>query len=240
MADSSTGSKQCIGQQVRLFRAVKDWSQLKLAETAGLSKRVIVKAEAGGRLSADSISRIAAALSRSDRVVRPGDLTTDVKGLARTFINALYAKQSEMAGAIASFTHRDAVFNFVREPGSVPFAGTHRGIEGFDKAIRTFFAIYEVPSDRKRVSRYQFYLRETDVVIWGKSWIQPNGVSLVEPTPVSVLLQFRDGKLVSMEDRCGFNEQATGVKKSHVPGKPKVASKISYEGSSSSLDISLG
>lgn len=206
MSRTYSNSERCVGKQLKLFRDRKEWSQLQLAEAAGVSERLVVKAESGGRLAARSIERLATALSRPERTVMPKDLTVDSEALAGRFIHAMYSQQSRMANAIQDFVHPQAVFNFVREPDSVPFAGVHRGLSDFEKAIQLFFWIYEVPNDPERKSRYQYYLQETDVAIWGQSWIQPIGKPLKAPAPVSMLLRFRNGLLCSMEDRCGFRE----------------------------------
>jgi transcriptional regulator with XRE-family HTH domain len=62
------------GQQLRLLRAARGWTQLQAAEQAGFSDRLIRKAESGGPLETQTLAVLAQLYSTPQRPLTPGDL----------------------------------------------------------------------------------------------------------------------------------------------------------------------
>lgn len=200
---SKTSSLPCNGALLRHLREQRGLTQAELAHRAGFSDRLIVKAESGKSLAADTLQVLAMTLTESGSPpVTCDDLTTHPLALARRYIAAIYTCNSgtEFIERTGDFLDRDVVFVISGNPAEIPFAGTWRGVDAIRKGFGLFFSLLESPPNHEFDEHYQYLVQGNNVVIWGKSHLHPRGQPLVEPMNVSNLLRFRTGKLYHFED----------------------------------------
>ena len=200
---SKMGSLPCNGVLLRQLREQRGLTQAELAHRAGFSDRLIVKAESGKSLAADTLQVLAMTLTESGSPpVTCDDLTTHPLAQARRYISAMYTCNSgaEFIQQIRDFLDRDVVFVISGNPTEIPFAGTWRGVDAIEKGFGCFFSLLESPPHHEFDEHYQYLVQGNDVVIWGKSYLHPRGEPLVQPMNVSNLLRFRAGKLYHLED----------------------------------------
>lgn len=183
------------------LRQQKKWTQSQLALEAGYSVRLIAKAEAGHPISLDTIEILAEALSSPQQMISPEDLMCSPVQLAREFMAVMYRHGKDTVDHILHFLDPDPEFHVAGDPDIVPFAGIYRGIPEVRRLFGLFFSVMEVPADHDPFPELHFVGNETDVVVWGMSWLHPVGRPLVSPMPISHLLRFRQGKLYFLEDR---------------------------------------
>lgn len=193
-------SLACNRSLLKQLRERRGLTQADMARLSGYSERLIVKAESGGTLSVRTIEDLADVLSTGDQIVYAEDLVSDPITLAKKFIDILHVHQKEAVAAMRHFLDEEVVFHITGDVKTIPFAGTHRGIEELDRAFKIFFTILEVPEGHDHTSHYHYVGQGTDVVVWGESWIKPRGLSMDKPMSVSNLLRFRKGKLYHYED----------------------------------------
>ena len=199
-------SYPCNTQLLKYLREQRNWSQRKLAEVAGYSERLIGKVESGGSVATSTIEVLAKALNSESIPVCPEDLISDPVALAKAYTKAFHELQRDMIGRIRCFTEDQAVFHVLGDPMSIPLAGIHEGIDEFAIAINKFFDVFEIldnedGSIRTQTESFDYVAQGNDVVVWGKTWIQPIGIKAQSPVPIAQRLRFRGGKLYCVEDR---------------------------------------
>ena len=198
-------SYQCDGKHLRDRRKAREWSQQQFARQAGYSERLISKAEAGGHLTVATLEVLAQTLSIESSPVFTEDLIASPEALARSFHYAVHHLQTEMFERVQHFIDENVVFHIHGDPTEVTFAGIYHGLPGFRKAIELFFRTMCVPGEELE-SSYEYFTSDDEVVILGETMIHPIGQPREEPTPISQLMKFRDGKLVHFEDRYDIGE----------------------------------
>ena len=203
-------SYQCDGTQLKKIRSSRGWSQRLLAQKAGYSERLISKAEANGQVTVDALEILAQTLTTDAEPVFPEDLIGSPEGLARSFSYAVYHLQNKMFDRVKHFIHEDVVFYIHGDRTEVPFAGTYRGLDGFETAIETFFRTMEIPEEEKNSRTYDYFTNQDEVVVLGETNIHPVGHPRKEPKPVSQLMRFKDGKLIHFEDRYDISRTGLG------------------------------
>ena len=211
-------SYACNVRLLKFFRERKNWSQKQLADASIMSERAISKAESGKPVSPGTIDKLAKALSDDKIMVFPEDLITDTIELAKAYMQAFHLSQENMVRDIRRFTDPNAVFHIAGDPRKIPFAGMHNGLEEFDRAMKTFFRLFEVPNDPNQIGCYTFYPKGNDVVVWGESMIHPIGRPMNAPMPVTLRFSYRRGKLNLVEDRYDVNLGQQALRKySNIP-----------------------
>lgn len=198
----------CNGNLIASLRQKKQWTQLELGKAAGYSERLIGKAESGAPLSLPTIENLAEALSTPDQLIQAEDLMCSPVQLAKEFIVALYRHQAQTLDAISHFLDEACEFHIAGNPQEIPFAGVYRGHDEARQLFERFFAVMTVPLNHDPMPYLHFVGNESDVVVWGESWLQPFGMPITEPMPITHLLRFRKGKLYYLEDR--FDTEAAG------------------------------
>lgn len=193
-------STACNAELLKHLRDKRGYTQAELAELAGCSERLIVKAESGRPVSQATVESLAAALSHEHTTVHPEDLTSEPLALAKKYMEAFHYQKANLVDAIRHFLEPEIIVRICGDPAVVPFAGEHHGIEAMDRAFKIFFSILEVPEDHDFSEHFRYIAQGTDVVIWGESYIHPLGQPLERPMTVSNLLRFRRGKLYYLED----------------------------------------
>ena len=137
-------SYECNGRLLKAHRERLRWTQEELAGRCDLSVRVIAKGESGGSLKPDTLDVVARTLSTEDVQVHPEDLATRPEEIVREFLDNLKKYRSEVVPNSRHLLSEDVVYIMPGDPESLPFAGTHRGIDAADRAIRTFFDMVEI------------------------------------------------------------------------------------------------
>ena len=200
-------SYPCNAELIKYLCENRNWSQRKLAEVAGYSERLIGKVESGGSVATATIEILAKAFSSTGCEVYPEDLISDPVAQAKTFVEAFYELQRDMVGGIRHLLDDEVVFHFLGDPKSVPFAGTHHGVDEFTNAINRFFDKFEIVENPDGAVKtnikndFRFIAQGKEVVVWGEAWIQPVGSIADKPVPVTQRMRFRRGKLFEFEDR---------------------------------------
>lgn len=204
MAWSIEGVKptySCNKELLKNFREQLGWTQAKLARVAGYSERLVSKAESGKTISSETIANLAEALSTENCPVYPEDLVSDPLQCAQQYIAAMYEHHREMFPVIRPILDEEVVFRVAGDPEYIPFAGVYRGFAEVEKLIKLFFSVVEVPEGHDHRPHYRYIVQGNSVVVWGESWIHPIGAPLEIPMPVTLLIQFRRGKIVHCDDR---------------------------------------
>ena len=195
-------SYPCNMRFLKQCRENRNWTQKQLAQRAGYTERLIRKAESGRNISVGTIDDLATALSTTEQQIFPEDMITCYESLARSFTDAWYCQQKNMAMAIKHIVHPETAFRIHGDQDSIPFAGHFQGLAEFTHAIKQFFGMMEVPRGHDHKPHYRYFTRGRSVAVWGASWIQPIGYPLTSPIPITQRFRFERGKLISFEDFC--------------------------------------
>ena len=191
----------CNRELLKFFRERKSWSQQELSDQSSTSVRVICKAEAGESIATASIARLAEALSIADHVVYPEDLISYPVDLCRKFVDALREHRYRMTDVIDGMIDKDATFRITGDPKRIPFAGEHKQIGAYRRALKKFFQIFEYAPSFDHSTAYEYYPRGTDVVLWGVAQVRLiEGDGEIEALPHRRRFRFRRGLLYSFED----------------------------------------
>lgn len=196
----------CNKAVLKYYREKRGWTQFEFSKVAGYSERLISKAESGRSISSDTVLNLAEALSTEEEPLYPEDLICDPLQTAKSYVAAVYSRQSNYMSLIAPLLDEAVVFQIAGDPQQIPFAGRFEGIAGVQTLFERFFSILEVPENHDHTKCYQFISEGNNVVVWGDSWIHPIGHPLKTPMPTTNLIKFRRGKIVLLDDR--FDTQA--------------------------------
>lgn len=203
MPDStnSTRSQACNGKRIAQVRKQLGWTQRDLALKAGFTQRLIAKAEAGQPVAPSSIHILAEALNEGGAEVTAVDLTCEPIALAREFMAALYVHQERLIEACKHFIAPEVVVRFAGDPATIPFAGTHQGIEAAGQAFKVFFQVIEFPNGVAELEGFEFVATEGGALVWGESWGHPIGMPITKPVSLGIRMDFEDGLLTSFDNR---------------------------------------
>lgn len=195
----------CRGEAIKRLRSKAGWTQEDLAGRAGLSVRVVAKAELDGSLSPETIEKLADALSRGDRLVAPEELTTDPKRLALEFWQAYAQHEAEVVQVCRSFIAPDVHATVAGHPETNPIAGDYHGVDEFDFFFRKFFHYFYRPKP-DTFSSPDIRLDGESVIVWDYELIQLRGLPPAYPevddpgAPITITMQFTAGKLTRFVD----------------------------------------
>ncbi len=196
---SSNG--RCHGAKVAALRNQLGWTQEMLAEKAGYSDRLIRKAEAGGSVSAGTLTALAKTFQEHGVQVLAADLEMDAVAVAREFIEGMYTEKANVVDALAEHIADDVVFHFAGDPNVFPFAGTHEGKDAGRRAFQLFYSVIQPPEDMSEIDDMKFLPTAHGSLVWGKTWAHPIGMPMQEPIQLAIRMDFADGKLILFDDR---------------------------------------
>ena len=198
----------CNRELIRFFRERRGWSQQQLSSESEVSVRVISKAEAGESIATGSIDRLATALSDRNHTIYPEDLISYPVKICRKFMDTFHQRKYRMVDVLGAMVEPDATFRITGDPKSVPFAGDHKGIRAYRRALKKFFQIFEFAPSFDHTKAYEYYPCGTDVVLWGVAQvrlIEGNGETIA--LPHRQRFRFRRGKLYSFEDHYDVQQE---------------------------------
>jgi transcriptional regulator with XRE-family HTH domain len=191
----------CNGDLVRRLRKNIGWSQKVLAQRSGYSERLIFKAESGGKIKLATLEVLAETLCSSDRKVGTRELIADPLQIAKSFTEAIHVHKQDAFAHIEGHLSEQVVFAISGDPAEFPYAGLHRGREEVRRAFEILFSVMMIPDDPDWSKRYEYFVYENDVVIWGQCRMHRIGDEPGNPIPVTQRLKFRKGKICLFEDR---------------------------------------
>lgn len=210
MSDSSPTPRQrsvpCNGELLSRLRKQLRWTQAQLAQRAGYSERLIVKAESGASIAVQTLSTLCDTFGEAGVTAELEDLMNDPAARAKEFIHSLYFEEADVIDKTLHFLHDDVVFRFQGDPDVFPFAGEHNGIDAARNAFGLFFSVLEVLDDKSELDEYEYLSTGTGAVIFGHSTFTPRGGKLDEPIKIAVRVEFQKGKMILFDDR--FDTQA--------------------------------
>lgn len=192
-------SIRCNGEQLKYFRNRRQLTQEELTEAAGLSVRVLAKAEAGGTLHADTIELLAEALSDQRSMVFPEDLICDPRALTLQFIRSYAFQERQLVANCQGILADDVNAIMAGDPTEIPFSGRFEGIDAVDQLWGAFFKTVRRP-DKMLATRPQFLAVEGNQVlsVWREIADLP-GTPSIGPQTLFTLFQFERGKIVHFE-----------------------------------------
>lgn len=183
------------GRKLRSFRLVRGWTQLQLAKASGYSERLVRKAEKGGTLDLETIQNIAEALSTPEAPVSIESLTLDIVAIARKWVESWEQHEARMIPEIAGLMTESFEFVCPGVPGTAPFIGTFKGIEGFQQWLDLYFSVIR----REKSSEVEYLIGVNSVIA---RWMEC-GTFLGVPAPpirINLYFQFVDGLIARIVD----------------------------------------
>lgn len=145
MAKSSIRAQ---GALIRQHRMRLGLTQAQLAMRTGFGERVIRKAEAGEAVNRYTLEVLAVALSHPERQVSVSELSGEPLAVAQAFVNAYHRHGVEAARHCAPFMADDHLLVVHADSFDLPFAGSWRGVDGFDAMLRAAYALFEPVEER--------------------------------------------------------------------------------------------
>lgn len=204
MSDSqsyASRSTRCNGKLISQLRKQLGWTQSDLALKAGFTERLIVKAESSQNIAPSTLNIIAQALTEGGASVSARALEVDPASLARDFILSMYQRELNVIDVNEHFISPDIVVYFAGDPNIFPFAGTHVGIEAARRAFALFYSVIEPPKDHSEIEDFQFVNTGHGALVWGNTWAHPIGMPMPGPIKLAIKMDFKDGLLVTIDDR---------------------------------------
>lgn len=129
-------------QFLKSLRKELAWTQTDLAINAGLSVRVVAKAEAGEPVSQGTVRALVEAFQHAGKQLAAGDLVSSPEMLVRQFLHNYARYRADCVEHSRHFISPDIVALVDGDPSSNPLAGEYRGIEAFASFFRKFFTIF--------------------------------------------------------------------------------------------------
>ncbi|PQO33924.1 hypothetical protein C5Y97_17045 [Blastopirellula marina] len=186
------------GKTLSDLRKRLGWTQQRLADVSGYSDRLIRKAEAGGTLHADTIEVLALSLSTAERPVFPEDLVVSMESLVREVSQAYSQSEGQLVSKIHQYFADDIELRAAGDPRQIPFAGTWKTIDGVDAFWNFFFRVLNRPD--KRIYAPMLIANDTTCVSFGREVVETAEGGLKTESFVSIKYEFRQGKIVSIDD----------------------------------------
>lgn len=169
------------------------WDQATLARKSGYSVRVISKAENGNPIARSTAEDIADALE-----VSVEKFLFDPIEVAKEFVDGMHCSPKEFLRILPNFLHPEIIFN-IPGPEEIPFSGTHHGIDEVVRCFTIFFDVLESPK-HDHMDCYTFTGTRDMAIVHGESWIHPKGRPLVEPIHLILKFEFRNGRIIRLDD----------------------------------------
>ena len=141
-------SIQVNGQLLAYYRKQRGWTQREAAHASGYSLRLIRKAEAGRALHPDTIEVLADTYCTSRCLVFPEDLISTPMVMAQRLLDSYVRDGRQLVHNIEPILDPDMTFHYSGDESEIPFAGTHRGIDGFDRFWGKFFGSWKPTNEQ--------------------------------------------------------------------------------------------
>jgi transcriptional regulator with XRE-family HTH domain len=186
-------------QLLKLLREELSWTQEALAARAGLSVRVIAKAENGERVSPRTIMLLVQSFRDSGKIVEPTDFTINAETLAQRFLQNYAVHQADCVPHSLDLLSPDIVAFVAGDPATNPIAGTYHGLEEFDGLWRKFFAIF-VRDGGSLVDQPLMRTIGKEVFAWGQEYIRVPQAGPMPPGFVALRMRFEGGLMTYFED----------------------------------------
>lgn len=219
----NVSSTPCNGGRIVSLRNRLGWTQETLAAAADCSDRLIRKAESSGTLKAATLETLAKVFRREGLAVEAAELRFDPEAFARDYFTAMYTERGGVIDALEDRIADDVVFRIAGEEHAFPFAGEHVGKDAARRAFAAFFSVLEPPEDHSEIDGFEYMPTETGVMVFGETYAHPIGVPMDEPMPISIRMDFRDGKLILFDDRFdtarGIEHLRRAARAIDVPGE---------------------
>lgn len=186
----------------QLLKSIRDeiaWTQEKLADRAGLSVRVVAKAEKGEGIALRTVLSLVEALRNAGKLVEPADFMINPQVLAQRFLDNYAAHQAECVQYSLDILSPEIVVFVAGDPATNPIAGTYHGLEEFDGLWRKFFAIF-VRDGGSLVEQPLMRSVGREVFAWGQEYIRVPESGPMPPGFVALRMRFEGGLMTYFED----------------------------------------
>ncbi len=118
------------------------WSQAELGKRAGYCERVIRKAEAGGKLSMETIENLAQTFSNAAIPITTKELIYSEELLARSFVESYDGHGVAMLDHCGDFWLLSSFFNVPAKKSVLKLAGVYNGKDEFQTFLNRFFSFF--------------------------------------------------------------------------------------------------
>lgn len=210
-------SETIVGWKVRDLRKQLGWTQEELAANAGYTARLVRKAEGGGSLHPDTIEVLAEALSTEQMRVNPEDLIVCPTNVVSEYVRAYRGRERQM---VADFqVHLDpAVECFIAgDPEQIPFAGTWRSPDGYDRFWGLYFQLFARPD--KTIYRPRIICEGNTGVALGQEAVAIKELGIQTSSWVVINFEFCRGRVTRIEHY--FDTQDTADRLRDLPTPPQ-------------------
>ncbi len=194
-------SVACNGKLITQLRRQIGWTQRELAQRAGFSQRLIVKAEASLNIAVSTLSIISQTLTEGGAIVSTCELTVDPLVLAKKFLHSMYQRDRNVIDFNAQFISPHVVVHFSGDPTIFPFVGEHTGISAAREAFESFNSALEFPIDDSEIASFVVASTGQRALIWGETWAHSMRMPLSGPIKFAIKMDFKEGLLVAFNDR---------------------------------------
>lgn len=179
-------SRSPNGDLIRSIRDQLRWTQEKLASHAGLSVRVVAKAEAGGAVSEQTIACIGAAFRHAGVAVGGADLIICPSEVIRQLLSHYRATEAATIDAPRRLFSEGVTAYVDGDPSWLKIAGEHRGVDEVDLLWSLFFAGFDIEQGTLG-SPSQLVIAGHRVLTWGHEWLR--GSRGLSAPPLFILLR---------------------------------------------------
>lgn len=199
--DPSSRSTPCNGKLISRLRKELGWTQSDLAQRAGFTERLIVKAESSQPIAASTLKILSETFQESGQSVTLRELATDPEALAREFFRSTYKYGPKVLEHHKDFISPDLVVHFAGDPNVFPFAGTHIGIVASQRAFDLFYSVIVPPKDDSEMESMQIVSTAHGALVWGETWARPIGMLMEKPMKFAIKMDFKDGLMTVFDNR---------------------------------------
>ena len=198
------------GRLLAYYRQQLGWTQRVAATVSGYSLRLIRKAEAGGALHPDSIEVLAATYSTSVRPVFPEDLISSPIAMAQRLLDSYVRNGRQLVQRIEPILDPEMTFHYSGDENEIPFAGTHHGIDGFDRFWGKFFEAWKPTNEE--IFRPKLVADGGDVYTFAIDRCQSPGMREPVTTFLVQHFEFSRGRIIKLDVKVDTQAIATYLK----------------------------
>lgn len=193
---------------LRSLRRRAGWSQAELGKRAGYCERVIRKAEAGGKLSMETIENLAQTFSNASILTTTKELIYSEELLARTFVESYDGHGVGMLDHCGDHLAPEFVFNVPAKKSVLKLAGAYNGKGEFQTFLNRFFSFFS----RRPSSLATTYLMGEDRVLAHFEDTLCFHNHDLPPIWVNLHFYFRDGLISRIDHQFDYVAVVTAIK----------------------------